>query len=175
MKPEVTNTREIFKGRVFTVTAETILEDGRELTREIVNHPGSACVIALDENNEALLVKQYRQPARDYLLEIVAGSRDTEAELPEACAHRELEEELGVRAGRLELLAEFYPSPGFLAEKMWLYLARDLSTTKQNLDADEILEIVRVPLQEALQMIERQEIHDAKTIIGLQLAARRVI
>jgi ADP-ribose pyrophosphatase len=87
------------------------------------------------------------------------------------CAARELEEEIGVRAGRLEKLSEFFTTPGFCAEKLWIYLATELTEAKQNLEGDELVEVVRVPLAEALQMCADGTIEDAKTIIGLLLAA----
>ena len=93
---------------------------------------------------------------------------------PEQGAERELEEELGLVAGNLEQLTEFFVSPGFCEEKMWLYLATELSETKQRLEKDEIIEVVRIPFSEALEMITDGEIQDAKTIIGLMLAAPRV-
>jgi len=106
-------------------------------------------------------------------LEIPAGTLD-KGEKPETGAARELEEELGVVAGELEKLTEFFVSPGFCEEKMWIYLATDLTETSQHLDEDELIEIVRVSLSEALEMISDGEIQDAKTIIGLMLAAPRI-
>jgi ADP-ribose pyrophosphatase len=119
------------------------------------------------------LVKQYRHPAVRYLLEIPAGTLD-EGEKPEVGAARELEEELGVVAARMEKLSEFFVSPGFCEEKMWVYLATELTETSQRLDEDEVIEIVRLTLTEALEMISDGEIEDAKTIIGLMLAAPRI-
>ena len=107
------------------------------------------------------------------MLELPAGTLN-EKEQPEEGAARELEEELGVVAGKLEKLCEFFVSPGFCEEKMWLYLATDLKETKQRLEEDELIEVVRLPIDRALQMITDGEIEDAKTIIGLLLAAPRV-
>ena len=95
-------------------------------------------------------------------------------ERPEEGAARELEEELGFVAGKMEKLSEFYVSPGFCEEKMWVYLATDLTATAQRLEDDELLEVVRMPVQQALEMITDGEIDDAKTIIGLMLAAPRL-
>ena len=94
--------------------------------------------------------------------------------VPEEGAARELEEELGFVAGRLEKLSEFFVSPGFCEEKMWLYLATEMTETKQQLEDDEIVEVVRLPFAQALEMITAGEIEDAKTIIGLMLAAPRI-
>jgi len=171
--PEILSSEEVYAGRTFSVTVDGLREAGKEYRREIVRHPGSGCVVVLFDDDTVALVRQYRHPARAYLLEIPAGSRRSDAEPPADCARRELEEELGVTAGNLELLAGFYPSPGFCAEKMWVYLATNLSEAQQNLDEDEFIEIVRIPFREALVMIERGEIEDAKTIIGITLASSR--
>jgi ADP-ribose pyrophosphatase len=165
---------EVFRGRVFNVTRDEVCERADEIfVREIVTHSGSACILPLFSDNTIALVRQYRHPAREFLLEIPAGGRDGAGEPPEVCAHRELEEEIGMIAGRMELLAEFYPSPGFLAEKMWVYLATDMRETAQKLDDDEEVEIVRLSVAEATAMIARGEIKDAKTIIALLMLAER--
>jgi len=171
--PAVLESRKVFEGRVFEVTADTVREGATTYLREVVRHPGSAVIVPLFADNTIALVRQYRHPAGRYLLELPAGSID-EGETAEAAALRELEEELGVRAATIERLSEFYVSPGFLQEKMWVYLATDLSASSQQLDDDEIVEIVRLPFAQALRMIANQEIEDAKTIIGLMLAAPRV-
>lgn len=170
---EIIATEEIYHGRVFDVTVATIREDGESYKREIVHHPGSAVIIPMFHDGTVALVRQYRHPARRYLLEAPAGTLAA-PELPEVGARRELEEEVGVRAGRVEKLSEFFVSPGFLEEKMWVYLATELTETKQNLDDDEYLKIQRIPLVDALQMISNGEIEDAKTIIGLMLTAQRL-
>jgi ADP-ribose pyrophosphatase len=120
------------------------------------------------------LVRQYRHPARRELLEIPAG-RNEIGESPEECAAREVEQEIGFRAGRIEKLAEFYSTPGFCEEKLYVYLATELTPSAQNLDHDELVEIVYLPLAEAALMVERGEIEDSKTIIALLLAAQRFL
>jgi len=170
---EILESRKVFEGRVFDVTADTVREGDTTYVREVVRHPGSAVIVPVFSDDTVALIRQYRHPARRYLLEVPAGSLD-QGETPDAGAARELEEELGFRAGVLEKLSEFFVSPGFLEEKMWLYLATDLTETAQRLDDDEIVEVVRVPFSSALQMITNGEIADAKTIIGLMLAAPRV-
>ena len=170
--PEVLDSRRVFEGRVFTVTADTVREGDTTYVREVVRHPGSAVIVPLFSDDTVALVRQYRHPAGRYLLEVPAGSLD-EGETAEEGAARELEEELGFRAKALEKLSEFFVSPGFCEEKMWVYLATDLTETKQQLDDDEIVEVVRLPFSQALQMIANGEIEDAKTIIGLMLAAPR--
>src|SRR5436190_21368740 len=171
--PEFLDSKKIFSGRVFDVTVDTVREGDKTYVREIVHHPGSAVIIPVYNDGTVALVRQYRHPAVKFLLELPAGTLN-EKERPEEGAAHELEEELGVVAGKLEKLCEFFVSPGFCEEKMWLYLATDLKETKQRLEEDELIEVVRLPIDRALQMITDGEIEDAKTIIGLLLAAPRV-
>src|ERR1051325_3412860 len=170
--PNVIDSRTAFEGKVFDVTVDTIKEGDLVYQREVVRHPGSAVIVPVFADETVPLVRQYRHPAVKYLLEIPAGTLN-DRERPEAGAARELEEELGLVSGNLEKLSEFFVSPGFCEEKMWLYLARDLKETAQRLEEDELIEVVRLPFDRALQMISDGEIEDAKTIIGLLLAAPR--
>lgn len=171
--PEFIDSKKVFSGRVFDVTVDTVREADRTYIREVVHHPGSVVILPAFDDGTVGLVRQYRHPAVKYLLELPAGTLN-DRERPEAGAARELEEELGMVAGRLEKLSEFFVSPGFCEEKMWLFLATDLTPTKQRLEDDEVIEIVRLPIERALQMISDGEIEDAKTIIGLLLAAPRL-
>ena len=171
--PEFIDSKKVFEGRVFNVTVDTVREGGQTYQREVVHHGGSAVILPVLDDGTIALVKQYRHPAVKYLLELPAGTLN-DREAPEVGAARELEEELGLVAGRMEKLCEFFVSPGFLSEKMWLYLATDLQETEQRLEDDEAIEIVRMPIDRALQMITDNEIEDAKTIIGLLLAAPRI-
>jgi ADP-ribose pyrophosphatase len=171
--PEFLDSKQVFSGRVFDVTVDTVREGDKTYVREVVHHPGSAVIVPVFNDGEIALVRQYRHPAVRYLLELAAGTLN-DKERPEEGAARELEEELGLVAGKMEKLCEFFVSPGFCGEKMWLYLAMDLTETAQRLEDDEAIEVVRLPLARALQMITDGEIEDAKTIIGLMLAAPRV-
>ena len=171
--PQIVESVEIYRGRIFDVTVDTVREGDTTYKREVVHHPGSAVIIPIFTDGTVALVRQYRHPAVRYLLEACAGTLN-KGERPEEGAARELEEELGFTAAKLEKLSEFYVSPGFCEEKMWVYLATDLVETKQQLDDDEVLDVVRVPFSQALEMITDGEIEDAKTIIGLMLAAPRV-
>ena len=171
--PQIISSTEVFAGRVFTVTVDTIREGDITYQREVVHHRGSAVIIPVFEDGTIALVRQYRHPAVRYLLEAPAGTLER-GEVPEEGAARELEEELGFVAGRLEKLAEFFVSPGFCEEKMWVYLATEFTETRQRLEDDEILEVTRIPFSQALSMITTGEIEDAKTIIGVMLAAPRV-
>ena len=172
-KPEFIDSTKVFSGRVFDVTVDTVREGDKTYVREVVHHRGSAVVVPAFDDGSVALVRQYRHPTVRYLLEFPAGGLN-DMERPEEAAARELEEEIGIRAGHLEKLAEFFVSPGFCEEKMWLYLATDLKETAQRLEDDEIIEVVRLPIQRALQMITDGEIEDAKTIIGLMMAAPRI-
>lgn len=169
-EPEILSIKEIYHGRVFDVTLDTIREGDLTYTREIVHHPGSAVILPVYPDGTIGMVRQYRHPARKFLLELPAGSLH-DGEPPEQGAERELTEELGVRAGSLVKLTEFFISPGFLEEKMFLFLATDLSEAVQNLDDDEVIDIVRLSVTQALEMISDGEIEDAKTIIGILLGA----
>ena len=171
--PEILDAEEVYHGRVIDVAVYTIREGDVTYKREVVHHPGGAGVVAVFDDGTIALVRQYRQPPVRYTLELPAG-RLSPPERPEECAARELEEEIGVRAGRLEKLSEFFSTPGFCEEKLWVYLATDLTETQQNLEGDEMLDIVRVTFARAFEMIVDGEIEDAKTIIGLLLAAPRL-
>src|SRR5215203_3545585 len=169
MKPKVISTEKIYEGKVFDISIAEIQDGDIEYKREIVEHKGSAVIVPVFADQTIALVRQYRHAAGEYLLEIPAGTL-SEGEAPEIGAARELEEEIGVRAGNIEKLSEFYVSPGFLTEKMNLFMATDLSESVQNLDEDEFLSIERLSFDEAFEKIRNNEIQDAKTIIGLILA-----
>ena len=171
--PKIISSQKVFSGSVFNVTVDTVREGELTYQREVVHHHGSAVILPVFDDGTVALVRQYRHPAVRYLLEAPAGSLD-DGERPEDGAARELQEELGLTAGRLEKLSEFFVSPGFCDEKMWVFLATELTEGAQNPEEDELLDVVRLPIDEALEMISSSEIQDAKTIIALMLAAPRV-
>jgi ADP-ribose pyrophosphatase len=171
--PQIISSQKVFTGRVFNVTVDTVREGELTYQREVVHHHGSAVILPVFDDGTVALVRQYRHPAVRYLLEAAAGTLG-EGERPEDGAARELEEELGIVAGRMEKLSEFFVSPGFLEEKMWVFLATELTEGKPRPDEDEVLQVVRIRIDEALEMISSSEIQDAKTIIALMLAAPRV-
>ena len=174
MPRQLLDSQEIFTGAVFSVTRDRVLDDsGLEITRDVVQHRGGAGGVPLFADGRIALVRQYRHPARRELLEIPAGKLDHH-ETPENCAAREIEEELGVRVGHVEKLAEFYSTPGFCAEKLYVYLATELTPAVQKLDHDEVVEIVYLSLEEAWQLVARGEIEDAKTIIALMLTRQKL-
>lgn len=170
---ETLSTETLYKGRIFEVRVEGIREGEVEYDREIVVHKGSAVIVPVFEDKSVVLVRQYRHPAGKFLLEIPAGGLE-EGEDPQTAAARELEEEIGVSAAGIEKLAEFYVSPGFLTEKMYVFLATDLTETAQKLDEDEFIELVRITFPQAFDLIRTGGIEDAKTIVGLIMAGTRL-
>jgi ADP-ribose pyrophosphatase len=169
---KILSSRKIYSGRVFDVHIDAIREDDKEYEREIVVHKGSSVIVPVFDDKTVVLVRQYRHPAGEYMLEIPAGGIEG-GETFEQGAKRELEEEVGVTAEKIELLSEFYVSPGFLTEKMYVYLATGLTETAQNLDHDETIELVRISFSDAFERIRNGEIKDAKTIVGVILAGAR--
>jgi ADP-ribose pyrophosphatase len=169
MKPEVLSVEPIYQGKIFDVSIADIREGEVEYKREIVTHKGSVVVIPVFADKTVALVRQYRHAAGEYLLEIPAGTLEKH-ESAEIGAARELEEEIGVQAGKLKKLTEFYVSPGFLSEKMFVFLATDLRETQQNLEADELLTIEQFTFPELFEKIRNNEIQDAKTMVGVILA-----
>lgn len=173
MKPEIISTESIYQGKIFEVSLATVKEENVTYEREIISHPGSAVIVPIFENNTVALVRQYRHPAGKYLLELPAGSLE-KGENSQIGARRELEEEIGVTAEKLEKLSEFYVSPGFLGEKMHVFLATGLTEVGQKLEEDELLKIEKIPLIETRNLILENIIEDAKTIVGLTLAAAKL-
>lgn len=173
MKPKVISTENIYKGKVFDISIAEIKEGDTEYKREIVEHKGSTVIVPVFDDNTVALVKQYRHAAGEYLLEIPAGTLNKDED-PLIGAKRELEEEIGVTSDNIEKLIEFYVSPGFLTEKMNVYLATNLKKGEQNLDEDEILTIEKLTFEEAFEMIRSNKIKDAKTICGLILAGAKL-
>jgi ADP-ribose pyrophosphatase len=167
MQETITDTRKIFKGRVVRLNVHEVrLPNGQFSRREIIHHSGAVAVIALDDEQNVLLVRQFRLGANAVLLEIPAGVLEAD-EAPPICAERELQEEAGYKPGRLEPLGGFFAAPGYSTEYIHLFLACDLTESRLTGDTDEFVEMQRVPFAEALAMVERGDIVDAKTIIGL--------
>ncbi len=161
---------------ISVVVAEFEAPDGDQFEREIVRHPGAVSMVpVIEDGATAILVRQYRSAVEHDLLEIPAGKRDVAGEPPERTAHRELEEEIGMRAGRLEKLAELYMTPGFSDERMTIFMAVDLEETAVAAHGPEEqhMTIERVALDDVPALIASGTIADAKTIIGLCLPARR--
>ncbi len=150
------------------------LPTGREVLREVVEHPGGVCVLPVDENGVAYCVRQFRYPMRQHLLEAPAGKLE-QGEDPLACAARELSEETGFEAGRMIPLGSYYTSPGYSTELLHLYLGLDLRRGQAHPDEGELLDLERVPYAELLDMVERGEILDGKTAIAVLQSRRHVL
>jgi ADP-ribose pyrophosphatase len=160
------SSQELIRTPIFYVTMDHALDpDGFEIKRAIVQHPGSAVVMPVDSKKRVLLVRQYRLPAQKYLWELPAGRVDP-GETPLQAAKRELREETGCRAKKFIKLAEFFPSPGFLAEKMTIYLAKDITVGESTPMEDERIETRWFTASEIDKLIQSGKILDAKTMIG---------
>lgn len=172
-KEKLLERRAAYEGRMLHVYSDRVEIGGRETTREVVLHPGACAILPVTEKKEILFVRQYRYAAEETLLEIPAGKIDP-GEAPDVCAARELTEETGFRAERLRKLGAVFTTPGFCNEKIHLYLADRLVPAHQHLDTDEFLDVVKIPLDEALAMIRNGEISDAKTLAAFAIAAGRL-
>ena len=166
-EPEILACRTIFAGRKVALEVHYIrAADGRETTREVVRHRGSVAVLGFPEPGRVLLVRTWRYAVGREVLELPAGTLE-EGEAPVACALRELAEETGYRAVRLEPLMTLYPSPGILSERLQVYLAEGLEPGEPNREPGEQMETVLVPIEEALAMVRDDRITDAKTVAAL--------
>jgi ADP-ribose pyrophosphatase len=165
--------REIYRGHLITVASARFAGPDGEFDRDIVHHPGAVSCVPIVDGTHVIMVRQFRAAIEGDLLEIPAGKRDVEGEPPELTAHRELEEEIGMRAGRMVKLAEFYNSPGFTDEHSFVFMGLDL-TEVGALDPqgpeEQVMTIERVALDDIPEMIATQRLTDAKSIIGISLA-----
>ena len=161
-----------FEGKIVSIEKHIVLFDDKSTSyREIARHCGGVGILAIDEDDRVIMVKQYRKPYEEFLLEIPAGKLE-KGETPEDCAERELLEETGCKADILERLSEIYPSPGFLDERLFVFKAKDIKNLgTQNLDEDEHLEILFIPFDEVLEMVQSAKIKDAKTMVAILLEA----
>ncbi len=164
----------IYEGRLINLRVDQIRTTaGVESVREIVEHPGAVAIIALDEAGRVLLVKQYRHAVRAVTLEIPAGTLEPDEDPLEA-AQRELREETGYRAGQLDRLGGIYTAPGFSTEYIHFYLATQLTNDRLTMDEDEVIDLIRLSLAEAIGLIDTGEIDDGKTVSGLLWAQARL-
>lgn len=156
-----------FKGNIINVHLDNItLTDGTPAMREVVDHPGGVAIVGLTDNNEVLLVRQFRYPYKETIYEIPAGKLEY-GENPRDAAIREFSEECGASAGIFESLGEIYPTPGYCGEIIRIFYAADLSYGEQHLDDDEYLDVIKMPFNECVNKIMSGEIKDAKTIAGI--------
>lgn len=153
---------------------QVALPNGQTSLREIVHHNGGAAVVPVDGEGHVTLVRQHRIALDQMTLEIPAGKLDRPCEDPEKAALRELEEETGLRAAQVELLTRMLPTPGYCTEVLHLYLATGLTPCRPHLDADEFLDVVKLPLAEAVAMVDRGELPDGKTALALLMAWQRL-
>ncbi|MBP2649778.1 MAG: hydrolase [Firmicutes bacterium] len=160
----------ILAGKVLNVRVDRVLlPNGKETTREVVTHPGAVAVVPRLADGSIIMVRQYRYPVGEMLLEIPAGKLNY-GEDPDDCAGRELEEETGYVAGKMTKLGSIYSTPGFSDEILHLYMAEDLRQTAQNLDEDEFLAVETYSSQDIRAMLADNIIQDAKSVAGLLLA-----
>lgn len=174
LKETIVSRELIFPGHVIRVEQWQVkLPDGGIAPREIVLHRGASAVVALDEENRMILVRQHRVAVDRVTLEIPAGKLDTDDEDPLLCAKRELEEETGLRADQWSKLFVLETTPGFCNERIHLYMASGLHEGHSHPDEDEFVATQRIPLSEALQMVMCGELHDGKTALGILMAAQQ--
>lgn len=169
----VTHEERVYDGRVVHLAVlDVTLPNGETAKRELVRHPGAVAIVPLI-GEDVLLVRQFRLAASREMLEIPAGTLNVDED-PLACAERELQEETGYKPGVLEALGGIFVAPGYTTEFIHLYLARDLSESRLDMDDDEFIELVRMPLREAIEMLNTGEIIDGKSATALLMVARRL-
>lgn len=167
---ELIRSEPLLQGRAFKVRRDFLkTPDGRETRLEIIEHGGSVVIIPLDQDGNMLFVRQYRHATGGDLLELPAGTRDGDEPF-EACARREVREETGMEAGKLQEVGEFYLAPGYSTELMAVYLATGLRVNPLQADEDEFLKVEKVPLKKAIEMAENGGVPDAKSLAALLLA-----
>ena len=160
----------IYQGRVFAVRQEQLrLPDGRTVQLDIVAHPGAVVLVPVDDEGSLWFVKQYRHAAGGVILELPAGTTEPGEDL-DVCAHRELREEIGMAAGKIQKIGEFYIAPGYSTEFLYIYLATNLRDDPLPGDDDEFIQVERIPVAKAYAMAESGQIRDAKTLAALILA-----
>ena len=161
---------EIYQGKILHLTVDDVtLPNGSTVSLEMIRHPGASAVVPLKDDGNVVLVHQYRYATGGFIYEIPAGKLSP-GELPERCAIREVEEEIGYRVGTLKRLTTIFTAPGFCDEQIHLFLATGLTLSVQSLDHDEVLEVVEMPFDAAMEKIRDGTIRDAKSIVALHLA-----
>ena len=173
--PEPTvSSRRIFDGKILSLRVDTVaLSSGIEATREVIEHGPAVAIVAVDDRGNVHLVRQYRKAVGDSLLEVPAG-RMERGEDPAEAAHRELGEETGLEAGKLDFLGSYFTTPGFTDEEMYAFLATDLREGEAHPDEDEEVERVIMPLEQAVKMVNNGDLQDGKSIAALLIAWQRL-
>ena len=167
---EIIRSEKIYQGRVFGVRCDQVsLPNGKSVELDIVEHPGAVVLVPVDDQGHLWFVRQYRHASQVEHLELPAGSLEP-GEPPEACALREVREEIGMAAGHIEKIGEFYMAPGYSTEFLHVYLATDLRPSPLAADDDEFLSVETIPIRQVFEMVEAGQIHDCKTLASLYLA-----
>jgi ADP-ribose pyrophosphatase len=167
MRARIVSSEQVYRGRAVSLRRELVeLPSGKRFYREVVEHGGASAIVPVTPEERIILVRQYRHPIGEYILEIPAGTLKP-GEDPEICARRELEEETGYVADELIHLLTIYPCPGYSGERLYIYLARGLRRGSQSLEIDEDLSVVELSIEEVLEAIKRNKIRDAKTIAAI--------
>jgi ADP-ribose pyrophosphatase len=170
MDTRILQSKTIYQGRVFDIRQETVqLPNGRAVQLDIVAHRGAVTILPVDEKGQIWFVRQYRHPAGETILELPAGVIEAE-ESPEECARREVREETGMAADKLQKLGEFYLAPGYSTEYMYVFLAKDLHSSPLQQDEDEVLSVEKIPIERAYTLAQAGKFRDAKTLAALFLA-----
>jgi len=163
-------TEKIYEGKILSLRIDTVeLPDKKYSKREIIEHPGAVAIVPITEEGEVVFVKQFRKAVESVLLEIPAGKLEV-GEEPLNCAIRELKEETGYTSNDLKCIAEFYTSPGFSNEKLYLFLAKGIEAGESEPECDEYIDILKIKVEKLLEMINSGEIVDSKTLIGILMA-----
>lgn len=167
LEEKTIDTKRVYEGKIINLRVDTVLlPNGHETTREVVEHGGAACIVPVTEDGQIYMVRQFRYPFNEEVLEIPAGKMDPGEQRWDA-ANRELEEEIGHRATELTYLGEIRPSVAYLTEVIHMYMARGLVPTQQNLDDDEFLNVEKYPIDTLVDMIMQNELTDCKTIAAI--------
>ncbi len=167
LREQMVSSQTVFEGKIITVKLDkALLPNGAQASREVVEHPGGVCILALQEDGTVPLVRQFRYPLGDVMLELPAGKLEY-GEQPRPAAIRELGEEVGLEPGRLTDLGFLYVSPGFCTERLYLYLAQDVKQVPVHPDEDEFLDIVHLPFGELVDMVMSGQITDGKTVAAV--------
>lgn len=174
LEEKIVDRQPIYSGRVVKLDlVNVMLPDGQASQREIITHPGAVAIVALDEAQNVLMVRQFRLAAGRVMLEIPAGTLEPN-EAPLICAERELQEETGYKPHKLEPIGGIFVAPGYTTEYIHLFRASQLTASRLDMDSDEFIEVVKMPFSKALDMVDKGEIQDAKSIVGLLRVARQL-
>ncbi|MFA4905620.1 MAG: NUDIX hydrolase [Candidatus Margulisiibacteriota bacterium] len=170
MQERTIKSKKIYKGRIISVRDDMVrMITGRVTSREVVEHPGAVGVIALTSKGEIVLVRQYRKPVEQIMLEIPAGLFNKGENLA-AAAKRELEEETGYKAGKIKKVFSAFMSPGYSTEKFHYFITKDIKKAVQRYEEDEHIKVAKLPLSSAWRMVKNGRIKDNKTIVGIAIA-----